>query len=222
MHTSSFCPSVSVVIPTLNAGKDIDELLHGLSKQEYPISEIIVVDSSSSDDTVSICKKYEKARIFSISRKDFDHGKTRDMAVKICNADVVVFMTQDAVPADSGLIKNLIHPLSDTSVAVATARQLPKSDATAMECLIRSFNYPPESCIRTKKDIPTLGIKTFFCSDVCAAYNKKVYLELGGFDYPIKTNEDMFFAAKAIGRGYGIAYQADARVYHSHNFTLKQ
>ena len=67
-----------------------------------------------------------------------------------------------------------------------------------------------------------MGIKAFFCSDVCAAYNRQIYLELGGFDYPLKTNEDMFFAARAIRNGYKVAYAADALVFHSHNFTCKE
>ena len=91
-----------------------------------------------------------------------------------------------------------------------------------MERLVRSFNYPAESHVRSKEDIPVRGIKTFFCSDVCAAYRREIYLELGGFDYPISTNEDMFYAARAIRAGYLIAYAADALVFHSHNLTLKE
>ena len=67
-----------------------------------------------------------------------------------------------------------------------------------------------------------MGIKAFFCSDVCAAYNREIYLVLGGFDHPLKTNEDMFFAAKALRGGYRVAYSAEAKVYHSHNFTLRE
>ena len=91
-----------------------------------------------------------------------------------------------------------------------------------MEQLIRRYNYPAESSIRSKADVPRLGIKTFFSSDVCAAYNRRLYMALGGFDYPIKTNEDMLFAAKVINAGLRIAYAADAQVYHSHHFTLRE
>ena len=107
-------------------------------------------------------------------------------------------------------------------MAVVTGRQLPKADATPMEKLIRTFNYPAESHIRSEADVQKMGIKTFFCSDVCAAYNRKIYEELGGFVYPLKTNEDMFFAARAIRSGYRVAYAAEARVLHSHNFSLKE
>jgi Glycosyltransferases, probably involved in cell wall biogenesis len=215
-------PTLSVIIPTRNAAKEIGTLLIKLFEQSYPIQELIVVDSESSDDTTKICKNFDSVRLIEIKKSEFDHGKTRDMAFRQSTGDVVIFMTQDAVPANKDFISNLIKPLSDDKVAVSTGRQLPKSDASKMEELIRLFNYPDKSSIRSASDIPTMGIKAFFCSDVCAAYKRDIYLDLGGFDYPIKTNEDMFFAAKVLSSGYCVAYAADAEVFHSHNFTLKQ
>lgn len=213
---------ISVIIPTLNAEKELSTLLDSLFSQKRQINELIIVDSASTDKTVEICKANEKVRLIQIERKDFDHGKTRDMALRESIGDIVVFMTQDAIPVNDEFLENLITPLAEDKVAVSTGRQLPKKDATRMEQLIRTFNYPPESHIRSKADIPQMGIKTFFCSDVCAAYNRKFFLELGGFEYPLKTNEDMFFAAKAINADYQVAYTANALVYHSHNFTLKE
>ena len=220
--TRDFQPCVSVIIPTLNAEKELPRLLDGLMRQSYPIDEIIVVDSASEDKTEQICSKYEKVKFLPIKREEFNHGRTRDYALSESKGDVVVFLTQDAIPADAEMLKKLIAPLDDCNVAVSTGRQLPKATATRMERLVRAFNYPSESRICTTRDVEELGIKTFFCSDVCAAYNRKVYLKLGGFPYPVKTNEDMFFAAKAICSGYGVAYAADAMVYHSHNFTLQE
>lgn len=75
---------------------------------------------------------------------------------------------------------------------MAYARQLPKSDCHIVEQYTRQFNYPEQSCVKTKADIPTLGIKTFFCSDVCAAYRRDLFEELGGFESPVIFNEDMF------------------------------
>lgn len=213
--------TVSVIIPTLNAGKEIEALVTGLQEQSFPADEIIVIDSSSEDETIEICKNLP-VKIIHIARKEFDHGKTRDKALRESEGDIVIFMTQDAVPANKDLIREMIAPFTDNKVAVVTGRQLPKADASAMEKYIREFNYPPESRIRTREDIPQFGIKTFFSSDVCAAYRRAYYLELGGFDYPIKTNEDMFFAARAIQAGYSVVYNAKAEVFHSHNFTLHE
>ena len=213
--------TISVIIPALNAEKELPELLKALSGQTLQAEEIIVTDSESADGTRQIAEA-EGVRVIPVLRKDFDHGGTRDMALRASAGDIVVFLTQDAVPADSRFLENLIRPLEQERVAVVTGRQLPKKNATPMEKLVREFNYPADSHIRSEADVERMGIKAFFCSDVCAAYNRQVYLELGGFEHPLKTNEDMFYAAKAIRNGYRVAYEANARVLHSHNFTLKE
>ena len=214
--------SISVIIPTLDAEKELPDLLSALKNQNCLYDELIIIDSESNDGTIEICKKDETVRLIQIKRKDFDHGKTRDFALRESRGEFVVFLTQDALPANENFLGNLIAPLSDPNVAVSTGRQLPKSNATRMEKLVRTFNYPAESHVRSKDDLSRMGIKTFFSSDVCAAYNRNIYLSLDGFDYPVKTNEDMFYAAKAINAGYKIAYIADACVFHSHNLTLKE
>lgn len=212
---------ISVVIPVLNAEKDLPGLLKALSEQTLQADEIIVTDSESSDRTRQIAEA-EGVRVIPVLRKEFDHGGTRDMALRASLGDIVVFLTQDAVPAESSFLEKLIRPLSEEGVAVVTGRQLPKKSATRVERLVRIFNYPAESHIRSEADVEKMGIKAFFCSDVCAAYNREIYLELGGFEHPLKTNEDMFFAAKTLRNGYKVAYAADAQVFHSHNLTLKE
>ena len=157
-----------------------------------------------------------------ISAQEFDHGATRRRGVKYSDADVFVMMTQDAIPADEKLIENLIRPLEQETVAVSYARQLAKADAGEIEKYTRQFNYPDEPVLKGEEDIATMGIKTFFCSDVCAAYKRSVYDEQGGFIKRAIFNEDMVYAARAVKAGYKVAYAADAQVYHSHNYTGKQ
>ena len=215
--------TISVIIPTLNAESCIKSLIESLISQSLRPNEIIIVDSESDDKTVEIAKSFQIVKVIQIKRAEFNHGGTRDMALKQSRGDYVVFMTQDAVPANNILLENLILPFeSDEKIAVTTARQLPRKDAKPAEKLIREFNYPAQSSIRTKEDIPHLGIKTFFTSDVCSAYRRSIYEELGGFEKDLKTSEDMMYAAKAINRFYSICYENDAKVIHSHNFNLKE
>lgn len=144
------------------------------------------------------------------------------MALRRSVGDIVCFMTQDAEPADNRFIENLIEPiLADPRVACSSGRQLPKRDARRYEQLVREFNYGPDSFTRTFADVPRLGIKAYFATDVCSAYRRCMYLELGGFE-ATDMSEDMQLAAKAVNAGYGAAYAADARVYHSHNLSARQ
>lgn len=218
--------AVSLIIPTLNAAREIESLLERLEGQSCHIDELIVVDSSSDDGTAGIVRMYAGSHanvdLQIIARKDFDHGATRDQALRtLTTGDFVLFMTQDAVPADEHYVENILNPFDDPRVGVVSGRQLPKADARLFEQLVRKFNYPAKSFTRGKADLGTYGIKTFYTSDVCSAYRRSAYLEVGGFCRTMMS-EDMYLAARLVAAGYLVAYAADARVYHSHNLTPQQ
>ena len=128
----------------------------------------------------------------------------------------------DALPADSHLVENLAACLEKENTGAAYARQLPRPDCQVIERITRSFNYPEKGAVHTAEDVPALGIKAYFCSNVCAMYRRDLYEALGGFCRRAIFNEDMLFAAALIGNGYAVEYCAQARVYHSHNYSLKQ
>lgn len=182
-----------------------------------------MIDSSSSDNTVKLAEEAGFS-VYSIPQSVFNHGRTRNQAVEFAKsfADVVVFMTQDAILASSDSLVNLLAPFSDPEVAAVCGRQLPHHNATPLAAHARYFNYPSESKVKSKVDIPILGIKTAFMSNSFAAYRLSVFEELGGFLDNTILAEDMYLTAKMILSGYKVAYCAEATVFHSHNYTLKQ
>ncbi len=217
---------IDVIIPLYKPGKELFTLLDMLKKQTVSIQNIILMNTEEKyfeqlTYGTDFPYLYQNVKIFHLSKKEFDHGKTRHMGVCRSDADVFVTMTQDALPADAELIEKLTGNLKD-NIAVAYARQLPKEDCRLEERLSREFNYPAQSRIKNSKDIKELGIKTYFCSNVCAAYRRDIYDKLGGFVKRAIFNEDMMYAAKVIENGYGIAYEAEAQVFHSHNYTNMQ
>lgn len=214
---------ISLIVPTLNAGKYIVPLLQRLKEQTVPIDEIVVIDSASDDDTVEKVRQFEGVSIISIDRKNFNHGGTRDQAIQKTTGDIILCITQDALPCDEHYVERLTAPFAeDEKIAMASGRQVPRADANAIEKLTREFNYPEISFVRSKEDIPRLGVKTFFASDCCSAYRRSAYEAIGGFDKHILINEDMKIAAQFIYAGYKIAYVGTAGVWHSHNYNLKQ
>lgn len=218
--------TVDVIIPVYRPGKSFKELLRRLREQEYPIRRLMIMNTEK-----SFWKpEYEKAfregsegpemEVHHLLKDEFDHGGTRDRGARLSDADICLFMTQDAVPRDRYLVGNLVKALEGgEDIAAAYGRQLPFEDCSVIETYTRSFNYPKESRIKSKADLPQLGIKTYFCSNVCAAYRMEIYRELGGFIRHTIFNEDMIYASKAVQAGYRIAYAADAEVFHSHNYT---
>ena len=241
---------IDVIIPVYRPGEDLVALLNRLYAQTVEIHKIILVETLDKEEKTSmeeetsaegaesmesetsaeeaetslllhLQKKYKKIELYSVKKEDFDHGMTRRMAVEKSDADIFVMMTQDALPADRKLIEKLTAPLTG-DIAVSYARQLPRKNCRAIERFTRRFNYPEESLLKGKENLQVLGIKTYFCSDVCAAYRREIYEKLGGFAEKAIFNEDMLFAAKAVEAGYKIMYAAEARVLHSHNYSISQ
>ena len=214
---------VDVIIPTYHPGREFSALLDRLMKQTMPVHRIIVMNTEEAFWKKELEEKYPVLEVHHLKKTDFDHGRTRAQAAEMSEADVMIFMTQDAMPADKELVKRLVCALTqDDKIAAAYARQLPNADCSFVERYTRSFNYPETSVVKTKDDLPVYGIKTFFCSNVCAAYRRDIYLEMGGFVKRAIFNEDMIYAGRLIQEEYGIAYAADAKVIHSHNYSCMQ
>ncbi len=215
---------VNVVIPTYKPDGKFLKLVEMLEKQTVQPERIIVMNTEEKYlDKLLYGRKFEEnynnIDVFHISKREFDHGKTRHLGMKKADSEYVLFMTQDAVPADEQLVEQLLAAFAEPDTAVAYARQLPDENCGVIERFTRTFNYPDKSVVKSKKDLDTLGIKTFFCSNVCAMYKKSIYEELGGFVRHTIFNEDMIFAAEAIKSEFKIVYRAQAQVVHSHNYT---
>lgn len=210
---------VDVIIPVYNPGDEFDELIRRLQKQDKDINKISIIHTRDGKDITELAKRYNNIVIREIEPDQFDHGGTRDEGIRGSLADVVVCMTQDAIPQNSKLISTLLEALCDEKVGVAYARQLPAPQSDIIEYYTRQFNYPNKSQKKSQEDIAKLGIKTYFCSNVCAAYKTEIYVELGGFEKKTIFNEDMIFASKIVNGGYTIAYEAEAKVVHSHNYS---
>ena len=162
-------PTVDVIIPTYKPDPSFRTVLERLSDQYYAPSHILIINTDEKYWDAQLTEGIENAEVYQIRPEEFDHAATRDMGADLSDADVIVFMTQDAVPHDRRLIGNLIRPLTeDPLIKISYARQLPKPGCRIPEGCVRSFNYPHESHVRRLEDLKTYGIKTFFCSNVCA------------------------------------------------------
>ena len=205
---------ILILIPILNPPSSFfDEILPSLQHQSMDL-ELILVNSGKAEIKTANIKSRK------ILPNEFNHANTRNLAFKY-EADFYLFMTQDAMPCDGFLVENLLQAFKDPEVVVAYARQIPYENADAIEIFARTTNYSSFSKIKSKEDLPTLGIKTFFNSDSCSMYRVSYFKQVGGFTKDLQTNEDMEFAARAIMDGKKVAYVAEAKVYHSHNFTCK-
>jgi rhamnosyltransferase len=214
--------NIQIIIPTYNAGACLERLFESIQKQENVICDTLIIDSESIDSTLDIAKKY-KVMIKKIRKEEFNHGKTREMGVEMCNkAEIVVFLTQDAILSDEHAIAEISNIFANPKIGCAYGRQLPHAHASILAAHARLFNYSAVSRIKSIEDIPELGIKTAFISNSFAAYRKKILMDVGGFPENTILSEDTYVAAKMLLNGWKVAYCAEAKVYHSHNYTMVQ
>jgi rhamnosyltransferase len=210
-----------IVVPTLNAASVWPVFVAPLLAS-VPADRVLILDSSSIDGTPDLARA-AGFRLEVIARSDFNHGGTRQLGVELLSdAEVLVFLTQDAVLADPGAIQMLLKAFEDASVAAAFGRQLPRPEATPIEAHARLFNYPAHSGLRTLASRSQLGFKTIFISNSFAAYRRDALMAVGGFPRDVIFGEDTVSAARLLLAGWKIAYVAEAQVYHSHSYTWRQ
>ena len=213
--------NVAVVVPALNAANDWQRFAPALLACVQP-DQVLILDSSSDDGTADLARAMG-FRVHSISRTEFNHGGTRQLATQLLpTVELLIFLTQDAVLAEPDAIRNLLEPFYDPNIAAAFGRQLPRPEAGPIEAHARLFNYPAQSSVRTIASREVLGFKAIFLSNSFAAYRREALLSVGGFPANVIFGEDTITAAKLLLAGWKIAYAADARAYHSHSYTWRQ
>ena len=216
---------VDVIIPVYRPDEKLEKLIEKLNQQTVEPAHIFFMQTMTEDEAENtrvrkILERSKHGTIVPIGKLEFDHGGTRNKGARMSEAEFMLFMTQDAVPEDPVLIEKLLQAVQQKdTIAAAYGRQLPDDKVGVIETYTRQFNYPEQSLIKGKEDLPRLGIKTYFCSNVCAMYRRDIYLKMGGFVTKTIFNEDMIMAANMVQAGYQIAYAAEAKVVHAHKYT---
>ncbi len=213
--------SIDIICPLYNAEKYIINLNSSILKQKgVDIKKIKYILTRSSDNTEILLKnnniKYEL-----IEPNEFSHSLTREKAAFESKADIIVFITQDIEIKDDKWLLELVNPIINKKVEATFSKQVSKFNN--IEKYTREKNYPDKSYIVSKKDIPKLGLRTFFFSDASSAIKRDIFVKLNGYDgKDLPTNEDMYIAYKIIMNDYKIKYCSKSVVTHSHNLTFKQ
>lgn len=211
----------ALILPTRNATAYLDRLLPALAAQTLQPDEFLVVDSQSRDDTVQRLRAFG-ARVEVIESRQFNHGGTRRWASERVNADVLIYMVQDAVPRPDAFARLYEAVLTDSRVGMAYGRQLPHPGAGLLAAQARHFNYPAQSRTKRLGDASELGIKTCFCSDAFAAYRKSALATVGGFPQDVIGSEDVHVAARMLLANWTVYYAAEACVEHSHDYRFAE
>jgi rhamnosyltransferase len=215
-------PHIALIIPTYNAAGQWQALVAGIEDQSLRPHQVIVVDSSSTDGT-ALAARSAGFTVLDIPREEFNHGATRQFAAQYASdADVLIYMTQDAILCDHDSLANLVARFEDPEVGAAFGRQLPRADADSIEAHARLFNYPARSNIRSLDGRHAIGFKSIFFSNSFGAYRREALMSVDGFSPDVIFGEDTLVVARLHRSGWKTVYEAGAVVRHSHAYSTSQ
>lgn len=211
-------PTISIILLTQNPENEFNKTLEMIFQQKIDKPfEVIVIDSSSTNLILNIVKQYP-IRLIQIRQEEFGHGKIRNLGAKLANGKYLVYLTQDAVPADEYWLVSLTKKLEDKKIAGIFGRQLPKKQANLLTVYFHDIMYPNYKIIKSLKNT-RLTLKDIFFSNVNSSIRKDIW-EKHHFDETLIMSEDQDWAKRLILDNYIILYEPNAKVYHSHNYRL--
>jgi rhamnosyltransferase len=210
---------ISVLIPVKNGGADLVRCLEAIAAQKIDAQvEVVVVDSASNDGSPDRARELG-ATVHEIPADEFVHGATRNLAARLSGGDVLVFTTQDAVPADERWLARLVGALEGKGIAGAYGRQLPHEDATPPEQFFLDFMYGDTPRVQRLGGIDELTFEQTLFSNVNSAIPRTVW-EANPFRDDVTMSEDQEWSRRMLLAGHTIVYEPAAAVRHSHAYTL--
>ncbi len=223
-------PGASIVIPVRNGGATALETIRAVLRQQLAAGfEVIVIDSESSDGSPEAIQRIfadpttnpsgVSLRLVRIAVRDFGHGKTRNQGARLAAGQAVVFLSQDATPVGSDWLEAMLRPLTDAAVAGVFCRQVPRSWASIPERFIMETAYPPQASTRTRSSLSRRDAGYILFSNAASVIRKTDILGTP-FKDELLMCEDAHWAAEVLRAGRSIAYITDAKVSHSHGYSL--
>ena len=217
---------IDIVCPVYKEYDYLNSLYNSFYEQKkVKINKIVfALTLSGEEDDIKI-KEFAREKgitIFEVKKDEFSHSLTREEAIKkYCTSDIVVMISQDVKLTNNNVFYNLVKSIENKETVYNYARQICTNDT--IEKYIRNKNYPEQSYIVSKENIEKMQLMAFFASDACSAYDRNIFIKLGGYGgYDVMMNEDQLYSKIILDAGYKKKYCADAIVEHSHKYKLKQ
>lgn len=201
--------TVSIVVRALNEAEHLPALLDGIEAQSRQPTEIVLVDSGSTDDTVAICEK-AGARVVHIAPADFSFGRALNVGCQAAVGEVLVFVSAHVYPVDELWLERLVAPFDEHEVALSYGRQTGDHRTKFSELELMRGWFPERSDPDQRHP---------FCNNANCAVRRSVW-EDQPYDEELTGLEDLAWARLALENGWRIAYQADASIVHVHEEPL--
>jgi glycosyltransferase involved in cell wall biosynthesis len=202
---------ISIVIRCFNEEEHIGRLLSGIMQQTIQDVEIILVDSGSTDATVSIASRYP-VKILSIKPEDFSFGRSLNLGCQAAQGEFIVIPSAHVYPVYKDWLERLIAPFNDPNIALTYGKQRGNGTTKYSEHQVFAKWFPENS--NPQQTHP-------FCNNANAAIRRCLWQQFP-YDESLTGLEDLDWAKKVTQLGYQIAYAAEAEIIHVHNETPKK
>jgi len=210
---------ISIIIPAKNEEKTIGLCLDAIMSQRGPeITEVVIIDSGSTDETCAIAARYEKVRLITIRPEEFGHGKTRNLGAGLAQGEILIFLNADAIPQDDYWLDRLVLELNrEKKIAGVYSRHLPREGCHLYMARDLEKAMPAFRIEKTRTD----PLDFFQFSTVSAAIRKEIWV-CYPFQDEIPIAEDQEWAERVLQAGYKLVYTPDSSVLHSHNYSSRE
>lgn len=210
--------ALSVLLLTKNGVRDVERLLPALYDQQGIGSlEVIAVDSGSTDGTIELLQRHP-LHLEQIPAEAFHHARTRNFAAGLARGEILIFLSQDAIPASSYWLSEMISNFDDEKVGAVYGRQIPKPGSFAERQETLDTVYGVHRIVKDPAHRNGLGYRFYLFSSANAAIRHSVW-QATRFPEELKVFEDLGIAKRILDRGWRIVYEPQAAVYHSHNHS---
>jgi rhamnosyltransferase len=208
----------SILLLTKNGGRDLELLASALYGQKgVEPFEVVVIDSGSTDETLELLRRFP-VRLEKIPPETFDHSRTRNLAAGLAEGEILIFLSQDAIPASENWLQTMISNFDDPAVGAVYGRQLPKPGSSMEREDALATLYGEHKIVKDPNHRNGLGYRFYHFSDANAAIRRSVWEQVR-FPENLRVFEDLGIAKRILDAGWKIVYEPNSSVFHSHRHT---
>jgi len=211
-------PELSILLLTKDGAADLEQLLPTLyGQKDVAAFEVVAVDSGSRDGTLDILRRFP-VRLVQIPSETFHHARTRNLAAALATGDILIFVSQDAIPVSDIWLNTMVRNFDDPKVGAVYGRQFPRQGSSLERQDALDAVYGEQRIVKDPAHRNGMGYRFYHFSDANAAIRRSVW-EVVRFPEHLRVFEDVGIAKRILDLGWKIVYEPSASVFHSHHHT---
>jgi len=201
--------TASIIIRTKNEERWLGTTLRAILTQSILPVEIFVIDSGSTDDTLTIARRFPEVTVLLISPQEWGYSRAINRAASKATGEILVVLSAHCPPVDERWLASLLAPFDDPIVAGVWG---PSLSPGRPRPIVGPPEYQEPGSYRYEN-------RSWGLSNPNAAIRRELW-EAFPFDESLPAAEDKAWGREAMARGYCIVYEPKAAVWHPTHHPL--